>query len=156
MHKSESLKLFGRWRLTARNIHTGEVIVHEGPNLIVTIGPELVGDMLMDRDGYDTGLTYQAIGTGVTAPAVADTILTTEVARKAITYKTRTNNVVTYSTFFTATESTFDLKEAGIFGHSTASTTPNSGVFFSHWLEAFDNSAGTYDLTYDYILTVGG
>jgi len=151
----ESLKLSGRWRLTARHNKTGEVIIKEGKNLIVSAGKALLGDMMIDVSGYDTGLTYQAIGTGATAPAVGDTALTTESARKAITSKSRTTNVITYSTFFTAGESTYNIKEAGIFGHSTASATPGSGVLFSHWLVSFDNSGGSYDLTFDYVLTIG-
>ena len=155
MYESESLKLFGQWRLTARHTKTGEVIVKTGKNLIVNSGKALVCDILMDKSGYDTGLTYQAIGTTDTAVGVGDTTLTAEAARKAVTFKSRSANVVTFSTFFTAGEATYNIKEAGVFGHSTASVTPDSGVMFSHWLvEAFDNSAGTYDITIDYVLTV--
>ena len=155
MNESESLKLFGQWRLTAKDIHTGEVIVKTGKNLIVNSGKALVCDILMDKSGYDTGLTYQAIGTTDTAVDVGDTTLTAEAARKAVTFKSRLVNVVTFSTFFTAGESTYNITEAGVFGHSSASVTPDSGVMFSHWLVAFDNSAGTYDITIEYVLTCG-
>ncbi len=154
-NNQDTLSIKGHWRLTARHIKTGEVIVKEGENLIVSAGKALVGDMLKDTAGYDTGLTYQAIGTNNTAPALGNTTLTAEAARKAITSKSRVANVVTYSTFFTAGESTYNIKEAGIFGHSTASVTPDSGILFSHWLAAFDNSGGLYDLTFDYVLTIG-
>ncbi len=179
------LKLYGRWRLTARHVKTGErvvkngdqdllsnqlpgpwrfsgkeneageVIIKEGKNLIVTVGKELIGQMLIDASGYDTGFTYQAIGTSTTAPAAGDLKLTVEAARKAITSRTRSGNEVTFSTFFTAAESTYNIKEAGVFGHSTASASANTGVLFSHWLVSFDNSGGVYDITIDYILTIG-
>ncbi|GAG90563.1 unnamed protein product, partial [marine sediment metagenome] len=67
MKNQEGLKLYGKWRLTAKHIKTGEVIVKEGDNLITTVGRALVGDMLIDETGYDTGLTYCALGTDNTA-----------------------------------------------------------------------------------------
>jgi len=152
----EHLQICGRWRLTARHTVTGEVIVKEGENLIVTVGKALVGELLIDRPGYDTGLTVQAIGTNAAAPVIGNTTLGTETARKAITSRTRDVNEITLSTFFTAAQSTFNIKEAGVFGHSTADpATPGSGILASHWLVSFDNSAGTYDLTFDLVWTIG-
>ena len=124
-------------------------------NLIVTSGKVLVGNILRDLAGYDTGLTYHAIGTGSTTPVIADTTLTTETARKMWTNKSQTINTVTYSVFYTAAQCTYNIAEAGIFGHSTASATLDSGTLFSHYLQDYDNSGGVYDLTFDYILTIG-
>lgn len=124
-------------------------------NLVVTCGKELVCRMLIDESGYDTGLTYHAIGTSSTTPLLADTTLGTEAARKAITDKDRAANVITLATFFTAAECTYAIEECGIFGHSTAGASADSGVLFSHWLQAYDNSGGEHDLTFDYVLTVG-
>ena len=81
-------------------------------------------------------------------------MLGTEENRKAITSRTRLLNIDTYSTFFTAGESTYAIEEAGIFGHD-ATGVADSGVLFSHWLVSFDNSGGVYDLTFDYVLTIG-
>ena len=155
INNAEGLQIKGKWRLTARNVKTGEVIIKEGDNLIVTVGKELLGRMLIDEAGYDTGLTYCAIGSNAAAPNIADTVLGTESARKAITSKTRVSNVITLSTFFTAAQSTFALEEAGIFGHSTATAAADSGVLFSHWLSAFDNSLAAFDITWDYVLQLG-
>ena len=124
-------------------------------NLIVTSGKELVAKMLMDESGYDTGLTYCAIGTGSITPLASDTTLTTEVERKAITLKSRSSNEVTYSTYFLASEATYNIQEVGLFGHSTATATPDSGVLFNHALLAYDNSSGAVDLTIDVIITFG-
>ena len=147
----------GRWAIKGQMIlpNSPPVAVIGGTNLIVSVGKYLVGDILIDVAGYDTGLTYHAIGSDNTAPVVADATLTVEESRKAVTTKSRLLNVITYSTFFTAAESTYNIKESGIFGHSTASAAADSGILFSHYLAAFDNSLGTYDLTYDYILTIG-
>lgn len=127
----------------------GETIVK---NLIVTVGKGLVADLLVDA--ISTGLTYHAIGTSATAPAVTDTVLGTEAARKAFTIRGRVGNVVSLSVFYTKAECTFNIKEAGVFGGAAASGTPGSGTLFSHYSQAEDNSAGTKDLTFDYDLTI--
>ncbi len=156
LSKIECLNLKGQWRLSAYYKGT-KILAKElwGENLIVTSGKSLLCDMLIDAVGYDTGLTYCAIGSDNTAPAITDTTLTVEEARKAITSKTRLVNVITLATFFTAAESTYAIEEAGIFGHSTAGAAPDSGILFSHWLVNFDNSLGAYDLTFTYVLTLG-
>ena len=136
----------------ADGFHVYRSAVH---NLIVTSGKVMVGNMLRDTAGYDTGLTYHAIGTGSTAPAIANTTLTTEAARKVWTNKSQTIATVTFSVFYTAAQCTYNIKECGIFGHSTAGATANSGILFSHYLQAYDNSAGSFDLTFDYVLTIG-
>ena len=128
----------------------------EVSNLIVTAGKVLVCKMLID-DGaqWDVGLTYQAIGTSDTAPSLSDTQLGTEVARKTPTLKSRSGNEITLSTFYPAADCSYAIEECGIFGSSTAGASANSGEMFSHWLQSYDNSAGDYDLTFDYVLTVG-
>ena len=130
-------------------------LMHEDEvnNLVVSVGKAMVGDLLIDVEG--TGLTYHAIGTGNTAPSAGDTALTTESARKAITAKSRSGNVLTLSTFYLAAESTYSIAEIGIFGGSTAGVTADSGKLFSHFLQTYDNSAGAFDLTFDYSITIG-
>ena len=120
----------------------------------------MVGDMLIDAAAqWDTGLTYCALGADNTAPAIGQTQLVDEgggaAMRKTITSKTRVVNEITLSTFFTAAQSTLAILEAAIFGSSTAGASENSGVMFSRWLVSFDNSGGLYDLTFDYVLTIG-
>ena len=149
------LQAKGYVRLIATHPITGKVLdVIDIDNLIVTVGKELVGRMLIDEAGYDTGLTYCAIGTNAAVPLVINTLLGTEVARKAITSKTRASNIITLSTFFTGAESTFNIKEAGIFGHD-ADGTPNTGDLFARALLAYDNSGATADITIDWIITIG-
>ncbi len=147
--KAEGLQITGKWRLTAKHIITGEVIIKEGHNLIVSVGKYLIGRMLIDEATYDVGFTHQAIGRDATPPAVGQAGLIDEANRLAITSKTRLLNEVTLSTFFTAAQSTFAIEEAGIFGHTVGA------IMFSRWLVSFDNSGGLFDLTFDYILTIG-
>lgn len=122
-------------------------------NLIVTAGKGLIADLLLGDE--TVGLGYHSIGTGSTTPAITDTTLDTEVARKAFATSSRTGNVFEASVFYTAAESTYNIGECGIFGGSGASLTLDSGTLFSHYLQAYDNSLGNYDLTFDYSLTIG-
>ncbi len=125
--------------------------VRVAENLITTAGLYLAGDLLIDTGAV--GLTYFAIGTSDTAPNAADTTLTTEVKRMAISSRSRAAAVVTLSTFMVAANCTYAIEEVGIFGDA-ASATPDSGTLFSHALLEEDNSAGANDLTFDYELTV--
>lgn len=149
-----------QWRLTAYYKGTKKVAkIIEGENLIVSVGKALLGDMLIDVAGYDTGLTYCALGSNNTAPAIGQTQLVNEgngaAMRLTITNKARVVNVITLSTFFTAAQANIFIKEAGIFGHSTAGAAENSGIMWSRWLVSFDNSGELYDVTVTNILTLG-
>ena len=157
LKKQEKLLLKGRAKLIVTDPKTGKVIkIIESKNLIVTVGKQYVADMLIDKDAaHDVGLTHQAIGTSATAPALNDTQLGAEAARKALTSKSRVGIEITLSTFFTAAESSYNIKEAGVFGHASASLTANTGKLLSRWLVSYDNSAGNYDLTFDWIGTIG-
>lgn len=146
----DSFKLTGRVKLTARHKVTGKIITKENHNVVCTVGKYQVLDMLIDVSGYDTGITYQAIGTDNTTPAAGDTTLGTEAARKVFTSKSRSGLTITFSTFFTAAESTYDIQEVGLFGHSTATGSADSGILFAHALLDFDNSGGNYDVTIDW------
>jgi len=152
----DSIALKGHVTLTATDKITGKIVAQiEQDNLVVTVGKALVGDMLIDTSGYDTGITYCAIGTGATAVAAGDTTLATEAGtRQLITKKTRASNVLTLRTFFTAAQSTINIKESGLFGHSTASGAADSGVLFSRALVAYDNSGGGSDITITWTITI--
>ena len=79
--------------------------------------------------------------------------------RKAVTTKTQAiapnTNQFTWSTFFTAGESTLAIEEAGMFGSSTAGAVVNSGIMFSRWLVSINNVGALSDITIDWILTIG-
>ena len=158
IHKDQ-FPLRENWRLTARYKGTDIIAkVLEGENLIVTVGKNYVGDILIGDEAADTELTYCALGSDNTAPAVGQTQLVNEgggvAMRKTITSSTRVVNEITLSTFFTAAQSTLAIEEAAIFG-GNAGAAENSGVMFSRWLVSFDNSGALYDLTFDYVLTIG-
>lgn len=154
-------------RLTFRGypvIDPGEIQeVIEGENLIVTVGKAFLGNFMIDLDAqHDVGLTYCALGSDNTAPAVAQTQLVDEgggaAMRNAVTSKTQAvapnTNQFTWSIFFTAAQSTLAIEEAGMFGSSTAGAAENSGIMFSRWLVSINNAGATSDVTLDYTLTI--
>lgn len=152
--ETEYLGIKGRWRLTARHIVTGEEVVKSGHNLIVLVGKTWLLHYVINDGGYANGFTYCAMGNDNTAPVTGDSILIAEQSRKAITQKGPVgvgDIEVKLSTFFTAAESTYYIKEAGIFGHD-ASAAAGSGILWARWLSDFDNSLGNYDITMDYYL----
>lgn len=128
--------------------------VHEETvdNLVVTAGKELLCDLLAGEE--TVGMAYHEIGSGSTTPVIADTALTTCEKRKALTSLVRSGNQVLASAFYMASECTYDIQEAGIFGGAAATATEGSGKMLCHYLQAYDNAAGEYDLTFEYSLTI--
>jgi len=118
-------------------------------NLIVDGGKGLACQLLTAVE--TTGITYHAIGTGTTSPNRYQTALVTESARKAFVVRGLVGSTgLEASVFYLASECTFNLKEAGVFGGAAASATPGSGTMFARYLQAYDNSSGLVDLTYTY------
>lgn len=126
-------------------------------NLITTAGKALLARMLAEEAGWDTGITYLSIGTGTTTPAITDTILTTETARKAVAMPVyRVDNRLQFKGYFPSADCNVFVKEVGLFGHSTATATINTGQLFNHALLIKDNSGGSpVDLTFYIIVTLG-
>ena len=95
----------------------------------------------------DISLTYFAFGTGTTTPTDADTTLTTEVFRKAVTSK-GWNGKQFYSICQLANnEANYSLKEVGVF--SEGSLTADTGTLLSHALKDIEkNSNITYNVIY--------
>ena len=127
----------------------------EAHNLVVTAGKVLTARMLMDDTGFDTGLTYCEVGTNTTAAALSDTTIGTVTKRNAITAKLRTSNRVQYRTFFASADIIANLKASGLYGHSTATATNQSGELFNHVKISFDNTSNTKDLTIVHEITFG-
>lgn len=157
LKSSDGLRVAGRMTVRATPAGSngqGEPLYEmTTPNLVVDSGLALVGNMLVDTE--DVGLTYHAIGTGTATPATGDTALATETARKAWTSKVQVGATLTYTVFYLASECSYNIAEVGVFGSATASASAGSGTLFSRLLQAYDNSAGLVDLTFEYELTIG-
>ncbi len=135
----------------AQDAMLAEVRTH---NLVTTVGMQLAGDLL--TGGEMVGITYHAIGTSSTAPVVGNTQLGAEVARLTLGSRVRAGTVLTFSAYYIAAQCTYNIQEVGLFGGVAASSTANSGRLFARILQAYDNSAGSTDLTFDYNLEVTG
>jgi hypothetical protein len=91
-------------------------------NLVVTAGKNHIADQLSSTPG-DAAMGWMAIGTGVSAAVVGDTLLGTEIDRNALTSRTDAGNVVTYVGDWAAGDGTnAAITEAGIFNVVTANT----------------------------------
>jgi hypothetical protein len=123
----------------------------EAHNLVVATGKALVAKAMVDQD---LGITYHAMGVGTTAPGTGDVKLVDEVRRNAWTLRTPSGSTITFDVFYTAALSTFYIKECGAFGGASASATKDSGSLFSRWLQSYDNSSGSNDLTFQYVISI--
>jgi len=140
-------------------IEPGEIVkVIETPNIICNEGLLLMAGFTIDESAtYDTGLVHCEIGTSNTAPAAGDTTLGAFHHRNTVTNRSRAAYETTFATFFTKTESTAAIEEAGIWGGGDSNPDAGgeaTGLLFAHWLASFDNSGGLYDVTVTYVLTV--
>lgn len=130
---NEKAILFGRVKCILTDVKTGEQEIKEYNNLIVTVGKvaiarRLGGIALLANEGQ---CTYGAVGTDATAPLVTDTVLGTELARKALSVTSYVSNVITLRTFYTTAEANGALKEFGLFGEA-ATAAADSGTMFNH------------------------
>jgi hypothetical protein len=127
---NEGLKITGDHKLIFKNIFTGEERIVEYKNIIVTVGLSMIAERLAGGSN-NCDITYTAVGTDATAPALGDTTLGTELDRKAVTTISNSGTQVLISTFFGASEAIGTLTELGYFGEA-ASATPDSGTMFNH------------------------
>jgi len=127
----DSIKITGKVIMTMRDVNTGEVEVVEYKNLIPTVGREAIARRLINEGlkSNESIITYGAVGTDTTAPALSDTTLGNEIFRKQIASTERVNNTIYIRTFLTTIEGNGDLREFGLFGEDATGTT-DSGTLF--------------------------
>lgn len=141
-------KHIGQFKIIVKNSKTKEIIKEE-----------IINNRIMDAalseiiKGYtstapDIAIKYIAIGTGDTAITDTDTTLDTEVFRKLYTIPPTLTDLGTVETKFDIidTEAQVLIKELGIFGGSTASATPDSGVLISRILWDFNKTPTDLEL----------
>ncbi len=86
-------------------------------NMIVYTGTTHIADQLCSAPS-EGAMSHMAIGTDSTAAGSAQAGLLAEAARVALTGRTHTNNVVTYTCTFSAGAGTGVLREAAIFNNA--------------------------------------
>lgn len=132
--KKEKLNIKGRVKLIFRNIYTGEKRETEWKNNLITnagkvaILRRLKNAASQSNEGM---ITYGAVGTSTTAPAVGDTTLGTELERAVLSYTTITSQTLELRVYFTTSEAVGTLKEFGWFGEA-AGAGADSGTLFTH------------------------
>jgi hypothetical protein len=143
----------GMVRVTIRDAKTGEIKSDDlTKNMFVTAGKNGVAAGLI-QEASKGFITYCAVGTNTTAPALADTKLGTELYRKLISVRSRSGNVSTFQTFFTTAEANGTLKEAGLFGDA-ATGTVDSGTLYCH-LAINRTKSASDTLTLSWAVTIG-
>jgi len=145
--KKDALLLKGK--MSARLTHEdGSFEDFEKDNIIVTVGYDYICNVI-GLASQPAAMGYIAVGTGVTAPASADTALQTELVRQAATYAhTAGTKVFTLSTTFAAGVGTGALTESGVFNASSA------GVMFDHVTFSVINKAASDTLTQTFTFTL--
>ena len=152
--KREIIIPTGAVMLTLRNVITGRITRELYKNMFVTAGKNSLADHIRGTTANNKGIiTYCALGTNSTAPALGNTTLGTELARKLVSVRTVAANVATFETFFTTAEAIGTLREAGLFGDD-ASATADTGTLFCH--VAINRTKTSNDtLTLSWTVTIG-
>ena len=128
--KNELVIPTGKVLIQLQDVRTGKITEGLTDNMFVTAGKNSLADALRGTTANNKGIiTYCALGTSAIAPALGDTGLTTELARKLVSVRSVSGKVATFQTFFTTSEAIGTLREAGLFGDD-ASSTANSGTLF--------------------------
>jgi hypothetical protein len=98
------------------------------PNTVVNAGKAFIAQsMIKTTTNSPVAMTHMGVGTGVTAAAVTQTALVTELGTRSTvsptnTTVTVTNDTIQYVSTFAAGNATGALTEAGIFNASSAGT----------------------------------
>ena len=128
---SESVVPVGKLLIEIRDAKTGKLKSSDlVDNMFVTTGKNAIASRLIGTTSNNKGIiTYCALGTSSVAPALTDTILAAELARKLVSVRSVSGKVATFQTFFTTSEGNGTLAEAGLFGDD-ASATADTGTLF--------------------------
>lgn len=152
--KEEHFSIKGINTFIFQDVLTGYIIrenVYE--NLITTACLTMIAARLAGGSD-DTDITYGAVGTDDTAPAISDTTLGTENTRKALASISSSGGVITAVTFFGASDANAVLKEFGLFGNG-ATAAADSGTLVNH-VAIDEEKTSSETLTVESVLTLTG
>lgn len=123
-------------------------------NMYVTTGKIALAQRIR---GLTKGeITYCAVGTGSTAPVLADTTLETELERKLISTRevaAGATNATTFTTFYNTSEANGSLEEFGLFGDD-ATASVDTGTLFARTLSSRVKSTAD-TLTVEWTVIIG-
>jgi hypothetical protein len=144
--------LIGMVKLTYRNVITGEEDVYHIFNVVCHSGKSSIARRLANAEAGYGKITYCATGTGAGTPSNVDIKMFTELFRKTISVVSYNSNVVTFTIFFSTTESNGVLTEIGLFGDA-ATATADSGTMYAH-TNIIKTKALTDTLTIEWSLVI--
>jgi len=133
--EKELIKIPGRMKLILEDIHTGELDVSEWYNNLITTVWKVANLRRWKNSASKANegmVTYLAVGTGTTAPAIGDTTLETEVARVTISLASSiSGTTLELRGFFNTSQANAVLREAAWFGED-AGAGADSGTMVNH------------------------
>lgn len=140
-------KMRGAVKLTITDSATGKILEVRHANLIMTAFRELMVDIM---DGTTTEVPAEiAVGDQVSpsTPTISDTVLDSELDRKAISTKTQpATTQAEYQAVFASTEAVGTLTETGLFTLASGTNTLLARVTFAGVVKA---SGTTLTVTWD-------
>ena len=124
----------GNIRVTVRDIEEKVVDVQEFPNLLTTVGFNMLRDGLYG-DVTDLRIKYFAWGSNDTAPALTDTTLGTETARQIMTSHSKPANAQhKFNAYLAPATAVGQIEEFGWFAGAAAGAGANSGIMIARVL----------------------
>lgn len=145
----------GACRLILQDGKTGKIkAIDDITNLVTSLAGYSIAAALTGDETNNRGIiTYCAVGTSAVAPARADTQLTAELYRKAISVRSAALNVATFQTFFTTSEANGVLREAALFGDDATGVANSGRLFCKLAINRTKSSSDT--LTLSWAVTIG-
>ena len=151
----DNLQIAGQVCLRLLERETGRVVREVTQrNMVTNTGLGLLASRLADPTAYDGQLSIIALGTAATAPGSGNTALGAEYVRVARYAASRSGPTITVSAFFAAATADCHVREVGVFGGAATAGVPGSGTLFARTLTDADNSAGLYDVSVDWTLSL--
>ena len=138
-------------------LFAGDRMVSANHNLTM-VEPKrlLVGQLLENTDFARPYPRHCEIGRGDATPVVSDTTLQTPEVRVGLfNAPIIENNRIFFVFQFSRSQSSFHVREVGLFGTSESGSERGTGLLIARSLVSYDNSAGVYDLTLFWRITLG-
>jgi len=134
-------KLITNVKVTVRDLNGNITDAQEFHNLITTVGLGMMIDFL-DGGIANGEITYMAVGSDNTAPALGDTILGAETFRKIMTTQTQPTVTSLLSTVYISPgEAVGAIEELGWFAGAGAGAGADTGIMISRILYSRNKTA---------------
>lgn len=142
---NEVVRSIGRVRMLQWDEHGNLVLDREEDNLVVTTGLDFIASRMVGT--AQAVMSHMALGTGATAPALAQVALVSEIGRTALASAVASGAVVTYNATFNPGVATGAIAEAGIMNAAVNGTMLNRVIFSVVNKAAGDTLALTWNVT---------